>query len=36
MDPQSKINLLEAKNMELEKELKKEGISKAERISIRA
>ena len=36
MDPESKVQSLEAENEELEGELKKEDISEAKRLAIRA
>jgi hypothetical protein len=36
MDPLSEINELEAKNVELRKELKKEGFTEAKELAIRA
>ena len=36
MDPESKVQSLEAENEELEGKLKKEGISEAVRLAIRA
>jgi hypothetical protein len=36
MNPQSEINFLKAENVELKNDLKKEGISEAKELAIRA